>query len=123
MIAITYMAVTGNSLGRRGPFAHLRYADCHASSSVVALDADTGRRKWHFQFTPSTESQSQASLGVNWKCHALDARTGKLLWKRYLGAAVMASPITYMVDGRQFITVACGHSLFTFALRETGLEP
>jgi len=31
---------------------------------------------------------------------------------------VMSSPITYMVDGRQFISVACGHSLFTFALRD-----
>src|SRR5438046_6591361 len=27
----------------------------HASDSVVALDADTGRLKWHFQFTPHDE--------------------------------------------------------------------
>jgi len=47
---------------------------------------------------------------------ALDARTGKELWKRYLGLQVAASPITYMVDGKQYIAVAAGHAIFTFAL-------
>ena len=49
---------------------------------------------------------------------ALDAKTGKLLWKRYLGGAVLSSPITYLVDGRQYVSIACGQSIFTFKLRE-----
>ena len=49
---------------------------------------------------------------------ALDARTGKELWKRYLGSQVAAAPITYMVDGVQYVSIAAGHSLFTFALRK-----
>ena len=49
---------------------------------------------------------------------ALDARSGKELWKRYLGSQVAASPITYMVDGVQYVSIAAGHSLFTFGLRK-----
>jgi len=49
---------------------------------------------------------------------ALDAKSGKLLWKRQLGGQVAASPITYTVADRQYISIASGHSLFTFGLRE-----
>ena len=50
--------------------------------------------------------------------HALDARTGELLWNVSLGGQVASGPMTYQVDGKQYISVAAGHSLFTFALRE-----
>ena len=50
--------------------------------------------------------------------HALDARNGALLWKASLGGQVASGPMTYQVEGKQYVTVAAGHSLFTFALRE-----
>ena len=46
----------------------------------------------------------------------LDARTGKELWRLDLGARVHAAPITYMVDGKQYVTIAAGSALFTFGL-------
>ncbi len=50
---------------------------------------------------------------------ALDARTGELLWKMNLSSAQMRSaPITYMVDGRQYISYISGNVLMTFGLRE-----
>ncbi len=49
---------------------------------------------------------------------ALDARTGALLWKQNLGGEIIAGPISFQVDGKQYITVASGNSLFAFALRE-----
>ena len=49
---------------------------------------------------------------------ALDAKTGKLLWTKYLGGQVIASPITYFVNGRQHVAIAAGTSLFTFRLPE-----
>jgi glucose dehydrogenase len=49
--------------------------------------------------------------------HALDARTGALLWKVNVGGETAAGPMSYQVDGKQYIAVAAGHSLFTFALR------
>ena len=47
---------------------------------------------------------------------AFDATNGKLIWKASAGGPVTASPIAYAVDGRQYITVAAGGSLFTFGL-------
>jgi quinoprotein glucose dehydrogenase len=40
--------------------------------------------------------------------HAYDKRTGKLLWSAPLPAAGNATPSTYMVNGRQYIVIACG---------------
>jgi glucose dehydrogenase len=39
---------------------------------------------------------------------AFDATTGKKLWSYNLGAGVNAPPITYTVDGQQYIAVAAG---------------
>jgi len=42
------------------------------------------------------------------KFHVYDKRTGTLLWETTLPAAGNATPSTYMVNGRQFIVIACG---------------
>jgi quinoprotein glucose dehydrogenase len=39
---------------------------------------------------------------------AFDQRTGKVLWQTQLPAAGYATPATYMVNGRQFVVIACG---------------
>ena len=38
--------------------------------------------------------------------HAYDSRTGKLLWEYEMPFGGLASPATYMVDGRQYIVIA-----------------
>jgi glucose dehydrogenase len=48
--------------------------------------------------------------------YALDAATGDELWHTSLGARVHAAPMTYAVDGKQFVTIASGNVLFTFGL-------
>ena len=47
---------------------------------------------------------------------ALDARTGKDLWHIQIGAAVYSSPMTYALDGRQYVVIPAGGTLFAFAL-------
>ncbi len=42
------------------------------------------------------------------KIRAFDKLTGALLWEAELPAAGNATPSTYMVDGKQFIVIACG---------------
>ena len=42
------------------------------------------------------------------KLHAYDKMTGKLLWETVLPAAGSATPSLYMVNGRQFLVIACG---------------
>ena len=45
-------------------------------------------------------------------------RNGELLWKATLGGMIANGPISYAVDGEQFVAVASGNGLFVFALRE-----
>jgi len=40
--------------------------------------------------------------------HAFDKQTGKLLWQVKLDAGGYATPCTYMVKGRQYVTIAAG---------------
>jgi glucose dehydrogenase len=59
---------------------------------------------------------------------AYDAKTGKVLWSYQCGAGVNAPPVTYMVDGKQYVAVAAGgntqidfkrgNSVFVFTLSE-----
>ena len=48
--------------------------------------------------------------------YALDAATGRELWHVAVGAQVRASPMTYAVGGRQYVTIAAGNVIFTFGL-------
>ena len=47
---------------------------------------------------------------------AADARNGKLLWHFNTGQSWKAGPMTYMIDGRQFIGMAAGSTIMAFAL-------
>ncbi|GAC1702260.1 MAG: hypothetical protein NVS9B4_07220 [Candidatus Acidiferrum sp.] len=42
------------------------------------------------------------------KIRALDSRTGALLWEAKLPYAGLATPSTYMVDGKQYVVIAAG---------------
>jgi len=93
--------------------------------AVRALDPQTGERKWEFKMTDVTEagilttaSDLLFSGGREGYFYALDARSGALLWKTSLGAAVISGPMTYSVGGKQYVAVNAGNCLFTFALRE-----
>jgi alcohol dehydrogenase (cytochrome c) len=47
---------------------------------------------------------------------ALDASSGKALWHFQMGGAVYAAPMTFAVDGKQYVAIAAGSSLFAFGL-------
>jgi len=47
---------------------------------------------------------------------ALDAASGKSLWHFQMGGAVYASPMSFAIDGKQFVAIAAGSAIFTFAL-------
>jgi quinoprotein glucose dehydrogenase len=44
------------------------------------------------------------------KFRAFDSKTGKMLWETQLPSAGAATPITYMVDGKQYVVIAAGGS-------------
>jgi PQQ-dependent dehydrogenase (methanol/ethanol family) len=47
---------------------------------------------------------------------AADERDGKTLWRVPLNATIKTSPMTYAVDGEQYVTLAVGSNITTFAL-------
>jgi glucose dehydrogenase len=64
------------------------------------------------------DSGADASRRADGYFYALDARTGDLLWQMALTGSVHSAPMSYSVNGRQFVTVAAGNTLFAFALRQ-----
>lgn len=48
---------------------------------------------------------------------ALDAVTGKDLWHYQTGGAIQSSPISYELDGKQYIAIAGDSTLFVFGLK------
>jgi alcohol dehydrogenase (cytochrome c) len=50
----------------------------------------------------------------------LDARTGESLWHFQTGGLITASPMSYSVNGAQFIAIAAGNTLYSFALPDRG---
>ena len=49
---------------------------------------------------------------------AIDAVSGKHLWHYHMGQKITASPITFSFRGKQYMCIAAGSDVFTFALIE-----
>jgi alcohol dehydrogenase (cytochrome c) len=47
---------------------------------------------------------------------AVDATTGHALWHFNTGQRISASPMTYAVDGVQYVAISAGSDVFSFAL-------
>jgi alcohol dehydrogenase (cytochrome c) len=47
---------------------------------------------------------------------AVDASTGKLLWRIQTGGAIWSNPISYLSEGKQYIVVSAGTAVITFSL-------
>jgi alcohol dehydrogenase (cytochrome c) len=92
-------------------------------SAVRALDPTTGTLKWEYAVQPKSTSGLLSTQGnlvfggtAEGDFFALDARTGKELWRLDLGGRVHAAPVSYLADGKQYITIAAGSALFTLGL-------
>ncbi len=110
-------------IGRRTPVNN--WTNEVGYAAVQAIEPSTGRARWKFQqFDVSdsgiltTASDLLFTGSREGYLHALDARTGELLWKVNLGGQIAMAPITYMVDGKQYVSAISGNTLVTFALRD-----
>jgi alcohol dehydrogenase (cytochrome c) len=95
-----------------------------SSREILALDAATGQRKWKYVSSPSGGEYSGllttggdlvfgCAAGV---CFALDADTGREVWRAPLGGTTVSAPVSFTLDGRQVIAVTAGQALFVFGL-------
>ena len=92
--------------------------------AVRAIDPRTGEKKWEFKMGDVTTSGLLTTAsdllftgGREGYFQALDARTGKLLWKTNGGAEIAMGPMTYQVNGKQYVAFSAGSSLFVYALK------
>jgi alcohol dehydrogenase (cytochrome c) len=108
-----------------GPYPDAVADEDPGYGAIRALDPETGKMKWEHKMTWVSESGLISTAGDvlfsgNMEGHffALDCHTGELLWRVYLGGRVANSPITYLVDGKQHVSIAAGNALYTFALKQ-----
>jgi alcohol dehydrogenase (cytochrome c) len=95
---------------------------------VIAVDAASGARRWEYTAPSAGGSDSWGRSGLlstegglvfgasGGTVFALDADTGRELWRRSLGGSTKSAPISFTVDGRQVVLVAAGRALFEFGL-------
>jgi alcohol dehydrogenase (cytochrome c) len=93
-------------------------------AGIRALDTTTGARQWEYKVAQSSLAAGVlASAGGivfagtrEGNLIALEAATGKLLWRFQTGGTIASAPISFAVDGKQFIALAAGGVLYSFAL-------
>src|SRR6185436_15891987 len=96
------------------------------SAGIKALDPETGRTLWDFKIVQGSLTNGVLATAGHvlfgairdGNLVALDARTGTHLWHFQTGASMAASPISYAVNGRQFVAIAAGNTIYAFALPE-----
>ena len=94
-----------------------------ASGAIRALDAVSGKKKWEFPLPSPPWCGILATAGGlvfsgsnEGNFYALDASSGEPLWSFQTGGAIVAAPMTFMVNGTQHVAIASGNALYLFAL-------
>lgn len=96
------------------------------TASIKAIDPETGGTKWEYKISRGSLAAGVLATagGVVFAATGegsligLDARTGALLWHFQAGGTIASSPISYAVDGKQFVAIAAGGVLYSFGLPE-----
>ena len=98
-----------------------------SQSFLSAIDIQTGKILWKHDLGTggdwagvlSTAGGLVFTADTRGNILALDAKTGTTLWHTYGGGAVQSAPITYELDGRQYLLVGSQGVLYSFALPDT----
>ena len=96
------------------------------TQGIAALDSMTGKIQWRFPLTYASLASGVlgTSGGLVFAASseglfiALEAKSGKPLWKFNAGAPILSSPMSYAVDGKQFVAVSSAGVLYSFTLPE-----
>jgi alcohol dehydrogenase (cytochrome c) len=93
-----------------------------------AFDVDSGKVAWELPMAGNPERNYAGVLSTagglvffgetSGGFAAADAATGKILWRFDTNQPWKASPMTYSVNGRQYVAIASGADILSFALAE-----
>src|SRR5438094_70684 len=94
------------------------------SAGIKAIDPETGKTVWDFKIVQGSLTNGVLATGGNvvfgairdGNLVALDAKTGAHLWHFPTGANMAASPISYAIDGKQYVAIAAGHTVDALTL-------
>ena len=95
--------------------------------TVHAISAETGETRWLHEQRAATLSLAATGGGlifggdVNGRFKAFDQETGAVLWEINLGSPATGFPITFSVDGRQYVAASTGSAATAGGFR--GLTP
>lgn len=117
--SLFYMTAEGKPEGWAG-----RDRNLWANSLLEAIDHKTGEIRWKHEIGPgegvagilTTAGKLLFTQDNEDNLIALDTATGKTLWHVNVGASMAASPLTYEVDGRQYVLTPVGNVMFAWAL-------
>ena len=93
---------------------------------LEAIDYQTGKIRWSHELGPNgagagvltTDSGLIFTGDAQGSVLALATSDGKTLWHAGAGGSMQSSPITYELDGRQYVVTSAGGVLFSWALPE-----
>lgn len=84
--------------------------------AIYAISAETGKVLWKHEQRAGTTSMFTTGGGllfggdVNGRFRAYHQSSGEILWETNLGSRVTGFPISFAVDGRQYIAVSTGNA-------------
>ena len=84
--------------------------------TVQAVSAETGEIVWKHEQRAATTSLVATAGGLvfggdlNGRFRALDAENGEVLWEVNLGSPITGFPVTFAIEGRQYVAVSTGSS-------------
>ena len=94
-----------------------------AYGALRALNALTGEKAWEFRMQSPPWGGVLATAGdlvfsgtMEGYFFALDAWTGKVLWRFQTGGEIWANPISYRSEGKQYVAIAAGNSMLVFGI-------
>jgi alcohol dehydrogenase (cytochrome c) len=94
-----------------------------ASGAIRALNARTGEMRWEFKLhSPACASVLSTAGGLVFSgtdegnFFALDAGAGKPLWDFQTGGSISSNPISFTMDGHQYVAIAADRVLYVFGL-------